>query len=220
MNMISFTSSHLFLLWMLPLAYLLGSIPTAVWIGRLFYGIDVREHGSGNAGATNVMRVLGVKTGLPVLVFDLIKGWLAVNLLHLQNSIDQQEELFMVVSILLGVMAVAGHVFPVFAQFRGGKGVATISGVCFALHLPATLSALAIFILIMVLFKYVSLASIIAGISFPVWTILVYTTPYTSLWWFSIVAAIILIVTHRRNITRLARGTEGRATFLFGRKKQ
>ena len=201
------------------MAYLLGSVPTAVWIGRLFHGIDVREHGSGNAGATNVMRVLGVKTGLPVLVFDILKGWGAVFILHLQESVDQQEELFMVLSILLGIMAVAGHIFPVLAQFRGGKGVATIAGVCLALHFPATLSAFGIFVLTLLIFKYVSVASLTAGFSFPLWIILIYSSPFTSLWWFSVVAAVLLLFTHRRNIVRLVRGTESKATFLFRKKK-
>ena len=200
------------------MAYLFGSIPTAVWVGRLFHGIDVREHGSGNAGATNVMRVLGVKTGLPVLFFDILKGWGAVFILYFQKSVDQQEELFIGLSILLGVIAVIGHIFPVLAQFRGGKGVATIAGVCLALHFPATISAFGIFILTLLIFKYVSVASITAGISFPIWIILIYRSPFASLWWFSVVAAVLLFLTHRRNIVRLIRGTESKATFLFRKK--
>ena len=200
------------------MAYLFGSIPTAVWVGHLFHGIDVREHGSGNAGATNVMRVLGVKTGLPVLFFDILKGWGAVFILYFQKSVDQQEELFIGLSILLGVIAVIGHIFPVLAQFRGGKGVATIAGVCLALHFPATISAFGIFILTLLIFKHVSVASITAGISFPIWIILIYRSPFASLWWFSVVAAVLLFLTHRRNIVRLIRGTESKATFLFRKK--
>jgi acyl phosphate:glycerol-3-phosphate acyltransferase len=213
-----FINNYFFLVWMFPLAYLFGSIPTAVWVGRLFHGIDVREHGSGNAGATNVMRVLGIKTGLPVLFFDILKGWGAVFILHFQKSVDQQEELFMGLSILLGVIAVVGHIFPVLAQFRGGKGVATIAGVCLALHFPATFSAFGIFILTLLIFKYVSVASITAGISFPLWIILIYRSPFASLWWFSVVAAMLLLLTHRRNIVGLVRGTESKATFLFRKK--
>lgn len=208
-----------FLVWMLPAAYLLGSVPTAVWTGRLFHGIDVREHGSGNAGATNVMRVLGVRTGVPVLLIDMLKGWAAVRLLRLQPGIGPGEEMFILLSILLGIMAVIGHIFPVFAGFRGGKGVATISGVCFALHPAATAAALGIFILVLLLSKYVSLGSIAAGISFPVWVIVVFRSPSVSLWVFSMVAAVLLIITHRKNIQRLSAGKENKASFLF-RKKQ
>lgn len=207
-----------FLFWMLPLAYLLGSIPTAVWIGRLFHGVDVREHGSGNAGATNVMRVLGVKTGIPVLLFDMVKGFASVNLGQLQMQFSSNEEAFVLLSILLGALAVIGHIYPVFAGFRGGKGVATIAGVCFALQPAATASALGIFILILIIWKYVSLASVSAGFSFPLWVILVYRTPFISLSVFSILAAFLLVYTHRKNISRLLNGTEGKASFLFRKK--
>lgn len=212
-------TSLISLAWMAPVAYLLGSLPTAVWTGRIFHGIDVRMHGSGNAGATNVMRVLGVKTGVPVLLVDMLKGWTAVSLLKIQPDIETREELFMVLSIALGILAVIGHIFPVLAGFRGGKGVATISGVCFALHPAATAAALGIFILALLLTKYVSVGSISAGITFPVWVILVFRSPYISLWIFSIVAAILLIITHRKNIKRLINGQENKASFLFGNKK-
>lgn len=212
-------TSLIFLAWMAPVAYLLGSLPTAVWTGRIFHGIDVRMHGSGNAGATNVMRVLGVKTGVPVLLVDMLKGWAAVSLLKIQPDVEKGEELFMILSIALGILAVIGHIFPVLAGFRGGKGVATISGVCFALHPAATAAALGIFILALLLTKYVSVGSISAGITFPVWVILVFRSPYISLWIFSIVAAILLIITHRKNIIRLKNGQENKAYFLFGNKK-
>lgn len=208
-----------FLAWMLPAAYLIGSVPTAVWTGRLFHGIDVRDHGSGNAGATNVMRVLGVRTGVPVLLIDMLKGWAAVSLLRLQPGIGKGEELFMVLSIMLGILAVIGHIFPLFAGFRGGKGVATISGVCFALHPAATAAALGVFILVLLSSQYVSLGSISAGISFPLWVIVVFRSPYISLWVFSVVAALLLVITHRKNIQRLRAGQENKASFLFGKKQ-
>ncbi len=212
-------TSFIFLAWMAPLAYLLGSLPTAVWTGRIFHGIDVRMHGSGNAGATNVMRVLGVKTGVPVLLVDMLKGWAAVSLLKIQPDVETGEELFMVLSIALGILAVIGHIFPVLAGFRGGKGVATIGGVCFALHPAATAAALGIFILVLLLTQYVSVGSISAGITFPVWVILVFRSPYISLWIFSMIAAILLIITHRKNIKRLRKGQENKASFLFSKKK-
>lgn len=204
---------------MIPVAYLLGSIPTAVWTGRLFHGIDVREHGSGNAGATNVMRVLGVRTGVPVLLIDMVKGWAAVRLVYLQASVGTGEETFMMLSILMGMLAVAGHIFPVFAGFRGGKGVATISGVCLALHPAATAAALGVFIMVLMLSKYVSLGSVSAGISFPAWVIVVFQSPYISLCVFSLVAAVLLVITHRKNIRRLITGQENKATFLFRKRR-
>lgn len=207
-----------FLVWMVPAAYLLGSVPTAVWTGRIFHGIDVREHGSGNAGATNVMRVLGVRTGVPVLLIDMLKGWMAVSLLKLQTMIGAGEEIYMLLSVLLGILAVTGHIFPVFAGFRGGKGVATISGVCFALHPAATAAALGVFILVLLLSQYVSLGSMSAGVSFPVWVIVVFQSPHISLWVFSLVAAVLLVLTHRKNIRRLMSRQENRATFLFRKK--
>jgi len=212
-------TSFTFLAWMAPAAYLLGSLPTAVWTGRIFHGIDVRMHGSGNAGATNVMRVLGVKTGVPVLLIDMLKGWAAVRLLKFQPDVEIGEERFMVLSIVLGILAVTGHIFPVLAGFRGGKGVATISGVCFALHPAATAAALGIFILVLLLTKYVSVGSISAGITFPVWVIVVFRSPYISLWIFSIVAALLLVITHRKNIKRLKNGQENKASFLFKKMK-
>ena len=125
----------------------------------------------------------------------------------------------MVLSIVLGILAVTGHIFPVLAGFRGGKGVATISGVCFALHPAATAAALGIFILVLLLTKYVSVGSISAGITFPVWVIVVFRSPYISLWIFSIVAALLLVITHRKNIKRLKNGQENKASFLFKKMK-
>lgn len=207
------------IIWIFPLAYMLGSIPTAVWVGKLFFNIDVREHGSGNAGATNVMRVLGVKTGIPVLLLDMLKGWFSVYLVHFQKFYDQGSEAWMLLAISLGMLAVVGHIYPVFAGFRGGKGVATIAGVCISLHPLATISALGIFIIILVIWKYVSLASISAALSFPAWLILVYNSPYLSLCIFSGLAAALLVFTHRANIRRLVRGEEKQASFLFRRRK-
>jgi len=212
-------SELLFAVWMVPAAYLLGSIPAAVWTGKIFHGIDVREHGSGNAGATNVMRVLGVRTGVPVLLFDIFKGWAAVSLITLQKSIPQNGDVAMIMSIILGICAVTGHVFPLFAGFRGGKGVATIAGVCIGLHPLATICALATFILVLLIWKFVSLGSIVAGLSFPVWVIFVFDSPFRSLWIFSLLAAVLLLITHRKNIRRLLRGEEGKAGFLFRNRK-
>jgi len=150
------------------LAYLLGSVPSAVWAGRLFHGIDVREHGSGNAGATNVIRVLGWKTGIPVLLFDMGKGFLAAMLPKLLNLAPAGSAGLVNLQILSGLMAIIGHIFPVFAGFRGGKGVAAMFGILLAIHPLLTLACLGVFLLIFLTSGIVSLGSMSAGIAFPV----------------------------------------------------
>ena len=199
-------------------AYLLGSIPSAVWIGKLTKGIDVREHGSKNAGATNTMRVLGVKTGIPVLLFDVFKGFAAVKL-ALYSTISY--DVLVSFQIALGAIAVLGHVFPIFAGFRGGKGVATIVGVLLALHWQATLVAIALFVITLIISKYVSLGSLIMGLSFPVSVIFIFHPDATalSLKIFSSIVCVLLFVTHRKNILRLMQGTENRAMFLFRKRE-
>ena len=114
-------------------AYLIGSLPFAVWVGKLFYGIDVREFGSGNAGATNVFRVLGKKAGIPVLLLDVVKGIVAVALAHFSDFTSHTTPLINY-QIAIGIAAVIGHIFPLFAGFRGGKGVATLLGVAMAIQ--------------------------------------------------------------------------------------
>jgi len=196
-------------------AYLLGSIPSAVWIGKATKGIDVREHGSKNAGATNTMRVLGVKIGIPVLLIDVFKGFAAVVLALLSPAFDIGTNAFVNLQLILGAAAVIGHVFPVFAGFRGGKGVATIVGILLALHWQATLVAIVIFFISLFISKYVSLSSLMMGLSFPVSVIFIFKTESISLTIFSIVVCILLFVTHRKNISRLLNGKESKATFLF-----
>ncbi len=199
-------------------AYLLGSIPSAVWIGKAFKGVDVREHGSKNAGATNTMRVLGVKTGIPVLLIDVFKGFAAVKLALLSPIFVSGTNAFVNFQLILGAAAVVGHVFPVFAGFRGGKGVATIVGILLALHWQATLVAIAVFFITLLISKYVSLSSLMMGLSFPISVILIFKTDSISLKIFSIAVCILLFITHRKNISRLLHGQEGKATFLFGKK--
>ncbi|HWR74121.1 MAG TPA: glycerol-3-phosphate 1-O-acyltransferase PlsY [Bacteroidales bacterium] len=192
----------------LILSYLAGSIPSAVWAGRMFHGIDIREHGSGNAGATNTIRVLGWKTGVPVLIFDLAKGWLAASLPLFLNAAPEGSQQMTALQIVCGMTAITGHLFPVFAGFRGGKGVATTFGVLLALHPFLTLSCAGIFLVVLLLSNYVSLSSMTAGVMFPVLLMTVFPTPYLLLKLFAVVVAIALIVTHRKNIGRLIRGEE------------
>jgi acyl phosphate:glycerol-3-phosphate acyltransferase len=188
----------------LIVAYLLGSIPTAVWIGKAFYGIDVREFGSGNAGATNTFRVLGKKAGIPVLLIDMLKGWLAVN-----------TQPFVNLEIVLGVTAVIGHIFPVFAGFRGGKGIATLFGVILAVHPWACLMAAGVFLLVFLAFNYVSLGSITAGVSFPLFIITVFGGEVVpSMVIFSVMVAILILITHQKNIERLLRRQESKIRLI------
>lgn len=196
-------------------AYLLGSIPSAVWAGRLFHGIDVREHGSGNAGATNVIRVLGWKTGVPVLIFDLAKGFLAAMLPKLFSLAPDGSAALVNLQIFTGLMAIIGHVFPVFAGFRGGKGVAAMFGILLAIHPPVTLACLGVFLIIFLITGIVSVSSISAGISFPVFLLTLFDTPSLFLKIFSFIVAFALILTHRKNIRRLLNGEEPK---LFRKK--
>jgi glycerol-3-phosphate acyltransferase PlsY len=192
----------------LVLAYLLGSTATAVWIGKIFHNVDVREHGSGNAGATNVIRVLGWGTGIPVLFLDILKGWIAGMLPVFFNLAGRGTALMTDLQIAAGIAAVLGHILPVFAGFRGGKGVATICGVMLAIHPAVTLSCLGVFLIVLFVSAYVSLASMTAGVAFPFLLMLVFGTPSVVLRIFSFIVAAALLFTHRKNIKRLLRGEE------------
>lgn len=199
------------------IAYLLGSIPTSVWIGKSFHGIDVREHGSGNAGTTNTIRVLGWKTGLPVLVIDVAKGWLAAMLPKFLHLAPEQSALLINLQILIGLTAIIGHIFPVFAGFRGGKGVATVFGTLLAIHPALTLVCMGVFLIVLLLTGIVSVSSMSGGVAFPVLLFLVFDTPSLLLKIFSIFVAIALLLTHRKNIKRLLKGEEKK---LFGKTQK
>lgn len=188
-------------------AYLLGSIPTAVWWGKRYYGIDVREFGSGNAGATNTFRVLGKKAGIPVLTIDIVKGTLAVLLAHFSPFIFDSNE-FVTLELGLGIAALVGHVFPVFAGFRGGKGVATILGVVICLTPITSLMVLGVFLIVLLATRYVSLSSMTAGLSFPFFLNLVLKNQNQTLMIFSFFVAALLIITHKKNISRLLKRQE------------
>ncbi len=204
------TTSAILLL--LPAAYLLGSVSNAVWIGKTFYDTDVREHGSRNAGATNTMRILGRKAGIAVFALDFLKGFIAVSLAALLPYAADSPALFNM-KFALTAAVVLGHIFPVFAGFRGGKGVATLAGAVLAVYPPAVLLCLATFIAVFALCRYVSLASITAGILLPVYTVFVFGQRYVPLVIFCCAVSVLLLVTHRRNIRRLLTGTEPKTYF-------
>ncbi len=198
-------------------AYLLGSIPTAVWLGKRFYGIDVREFGSGNAGATNTFRILGKRAGVPVLAIDIIKGSVAVLLAYL-STYQYGTNQFVNLQLALGISALIGHVFPIFVGFRGGKGVATILGIVMCLTPITSALVLLVFLTILISTRYVSLSSILAGISYPIFLNLVLKNENQTLLTFSVLVAILLIITHKKNITRLLKKEEARVE-LFASSK-
>jgi glycerol-3-phosphate acyltransferase PlsY len=191
-------------------AYLLGSIPTAVWIGKMWLNVDVREHGSKNAGATNSFRVLGKKAGIVVLVIDVSKGILStvfpLALISLYPSYSESLELL---RIEAAVIAIIGHIFPVFAQFRGGKGVATSLGVIIGVQPIAAAICLGSFLIVFILSKYVSLGSICAAILFPVTVFFLEPNSVVN-FWFSVVLSAGVIFAHKKNIVRLMNGSENK----------
>lgn len=201
----------------LILAYLLGSIPTAVWIGKYFYGIDVREYGSGNAGATNTFRVLGKKAGIPVMLIDILKGWTATNLAYLIGmSITgpHHSVQFVNYQLALGITAVMGHLFPIFAGFRGGKGIATLTGMILAVHVQASLVCILVFLIVLLITRYVSLSSIAAGFTFPLSTIFIFHVSVRSIIVYGMCICILILVTHQKNIERLMKGKESKVNFF------
>ncbi|MCB9251231.1 MAG: glycerol-3-phosphate 1-O-acyltransferase PlsY [Flavobacteriales bacterium] len=199
------------------LSYLLGSLPSSVWISRAFYGIDIREHGSGNAGATNTFRVLGSKTGIIVLTLDVLKGITASSLVMFLGSISHGTDRYINIQLLFGLCAVLGHLFPIYENFKGGKGIATLFGMVIGINYALALACVALFLTVLILTRYVSLSSILATISFPVFAIFIFKRDEPLLIAFGIVSIIIVILTHQKNIKKLLEGEENK-TYLFKRK--
>lgn len=200
-------------------AYLLGSIPTAIWYGEAYFGIDVRKHGSGNAGATNTFRVLGKRAGTVVLLIDALKGWIATSLAlmlyygHLIEWDDCQQ-----LKLVFGFAAVIGHIFPVFSDFKGGKGVATLLGMVMSVHPEAALVCMVIFFVVFLSFNYVSLGAIVASFAFPILLLLkTFGKENDLVIVFGFLLFIMIVVTHRKNIVRLLRGQENR---IYLRKRK
>ena len=206
------------------MAYLLGSIPSAIWVGRKFYGIDVREHGSGNAGATNVFRVLGKGPGTVVLLMDIVKGYLAVVLaymmehhLYLEGIPNASNSWFF--PVVFGVLSVIGHMLPVFAKFEGGKGVATLFGIIIALDPRVAGLALLVFVLVNIVTGYVSVGSLMAGLSIPVLFLQVFGYRDMSIVVFGVSVGVLIVYTHRKNIKRLLAGEETKSRILVKKQK-
>lgn len=195
-------------------AYLMGSFSSAVWIGKWFYNTDVRTQGSGNAGATNTLRVLGTKAGIIVMVLDIAKAWGAVTLAHVFAGDTLTYSQLIDYKIILGASAVLGHVFPVFTGFKGGKGVASLVGVILALYTPYIfLIVLGWFVLVVAVTRYVSLASVTGSILFAVLAIFAFHEQNVYLIVLAALIAIFIPVTHHKNITRLLKGEESKLSF-------
>lgn len=193
-------------------AYLLGSVPTSVWVGKFFYGVDIRTRGSGNAGATNTIRVLGWKAGVPVLLFDVLKAWLAV-MLPVFFGFELDASAMIYFRLILGVVALGGHVFPVFAGFKGGKGVASATGIVLALYPAAFLVVLGVFLAVLLISGYVSLASMISAVAFPFVTVFAFGISHPALVIFAVLLAVFVPLLHVKNIRRLLKGTESKILY-------
>lgn len=203
-------------------AYLIGSIPTALIISKRFFGIDIRDYGSGNMGATNTFRVLGSKYGTIVMALDILKGVLAVGLFNfLSYYIGTENELqrtnFM---IGLGLSAVVGHIFPIWANFKGGKGVATLFGMILAIQPIVAVSCVGVFLLVLYLTRYVSLSSILASIFLPICVLWIWNEHEVLYRIFALIVALLVIFTHQKNIGRILRGVESRVPILKYRDKR
>ena len=198
-------------------SYLTGAFPSAVWVGRTFYDTDVREYGSGNSGATNTFRVLGKGAGIPVLLMDIFKGWLAINYVWLISDVSLlPPELFFENQLAFGIAAVIGHLFPIYTGFRGGKGIATMLGLLIGLEPTAALFSFGIFVVVFFISKYVSLGSILASMAFPFFVLMISNSTNESLNLFAIFVPILSLITHQKNIERLIRGEETK--IKFGKK--
>ncbi len=191
------------------LAYLLGSVPTAVWVSRSFFGIDIREHGSGNAGATNTFRILGPRAGTGVMLIDMLKGFLAVKL-SLFSGLAWDGQAITNLQVVLGLAAVVGHIFPIWADFRGGKGIATLFGMILAIQPTVAVCLVGVFAAMLYLTRYVSLSSIVASIAFPLLILVIFNEPEIGYRVFAIATACLVVLTHHKNINRLLQGNESK----------
>ncbi len=205
---------------LIVLAYLIGSIPTSVWVSRYFFDIDIRDYGSGNAGATNTYRVLGKKWGTFVMIVDMLKGVIATSLYifvphYLDNELHRTN--FM---IGLGLASVIGHIFPIWANFKGGKGVATLFGMAVAIQPIVALCCVGVFLMVLYLTRFVSLSSILAGIAFMVFILFIFNEDEPLYRIFAVLVALMIVLTHQKNISRILKGTESKVPILKYRDRR
>jgi glycerol-3-phosphate acyltransferase PlsY len=200
------------------LGYLIGSIPTAVWVSKYFFQIDIRHYGSGNAGATNTFRVLGKKAGMFVFLVDCMKGFVAVDLAYFVTRYQTDNMALTNFQVILGIAAVLGHIFPIWANFKGGKGIATLFGMILAIQPTVAGSLIVVFFIMLFLTRYVSLSSITASIAFPVLIFFIFKEPDVIYRVFALLTAIMVVLTHHKNIGRLLQGNESKIP-LFQKNK-
>lgn len=205
---------------LIVIAYIIGSIPTALIVSKKFFGIDIREYGSGNMGATNTFRILGSKYGSMVMVFDILKGMGAVSLYQFIPSHLHNETFATNLMVGLGLAAVLGHVFPVFAQFRGGKGVATLCGMMLALQPLIAASCIGVFLSVLFFTRYVSLSSILAGLSLPICVLWIWNDDVVIYRIFAVLVAAMIVLTHQKNIMKILKGNESRIPILKYRDRR
>lgn len=201
-------------------AYLLGSVPSALWVSKSVYNIDIRDFGSGNSGATNTFRVLGPKWGTIVMLADLLKGLLAVKLAYLLPYYVQNDFARTNFQIGLGMMAVVGHIFPLWAEFRGGKGVATLLGLVLGISPWTALACMGVFLFVLFMTRFVSLSSILASLAFPFFIMIIFNVDNETYHLFAVVVALMVILTHQKNISRLLKGNENKAPILKYRDRR
>lgn len=206
--------------YLIVLAYLIGSIPTSLIVSRTQFNIDIRDYGSGNAGATNTFRVLGSRWGTLVMILDMLKGLMAVKLALLLPMYMEDEFARTNFQIGLGLAAVLGHIFPIWAEFRGGKGVATLFGLIIAVSPWTALSCAGIFMVVLFLTRFVSLSSILASVAFPVFILVIFNVDNNAYRIFAIAVALLVMMTHQKNIGRLFSGNESKVPIFKNRDKR
>ena len=202
------------------LAYLIGSIPTSLIVSKTQFNIDIRDYGSGNAGATNTFRVLGSKWGTLVMILDMLKGLIAVKLTLLLPFYMDNEFARTNFQIGLGLAAVLGHIFPIWAEFRGGKGVATLFGLIIAISPWTALGCVGIFLIVLFLTRFVSLSSILASLAFPIFILVIFNVDNDAYRIFAIAVALLVIMTHQKNIGRLLSGSESKVPIFRSRDRR
>jgi glycerol-3-phosphate acyltransferase PlsY len=205
---------------LLVVAYFIGSIPTALIVSRSFFNIDIREYGSGNMGACMWLGLLGSLFGWFVLVGVLLFGFVGVWVFfvlpyYLTNELDRTN-----LMIGLGLAAVIGHIYPIWAGFRGGKGVATLFGMVLAIQPVVALNCVGVFVLVLYLTRYVSLSSILAGVALPICVLWIYNEKEVFYRVFAVAVAALIVLTHQKNISRLLKGNEGRVPILKHRDRR
>ena len=202
------------------IAYFLGSIPTALWVSKTFFNIDIRDYGSGNSGATNTYRVLGAKWGTFVMMVDMIKAIVAVKLVFFLPFALENDLYLVNMQLGLGLSAVMGHIFPIWANFRGGKGVASLFGMVLGIQPNVALCCVAIFILVLFITRWVSLSSVLASMAFPVFILVIFNEPEHLYRVFAITVAMLVLLTHQKNITRILKGRESKASIFKHRDRR